>query len=82
MQPGVRERQGPGLENQVVVKKEVEIKGAFCPALATDAAVLLLDRLQKLQQSQGCEDGGNRDDRIQIEPLSAGSSAGLKPLGS
>jgi len=77
VQPGMGERQCPGLENQVVVKEQIEIEGAFCPAFAPDPPVLLLDLLQKLQQGQGREDGGNRDDRVQIEPLSARSTAGL-----
>lgn len=76
VQPGMGEGQGPGLKNQIVVKKEIEIEGAFGPALAPRATVLLLNRLQKLQQGQGGKDGGNRDDRIQVEPLSARSAAG------
>lgn len=77
VQPGMGERQDSGLENQVVVKKQIEIEGAFCPALATHAPVLLLDRLQKLQQGQGREHGFDGDDRIQVKSLSARSTAWL-----
>lgn len=77
VQPGMGEHQGLGLENQVVVKKQIEIEGTFCPALVTDAAMLVLDRLQELQQVQGRENGGNRYDRIQVKPLPVRSTARL-----
>lgn len=77
VQPGMGKGQGPGLENQVVVKKEIEVEGAFCPTFTPYPPVLLLDRLQKLQQGQGREVSGNCDDRIQVEPLSVRSAAGL-----
>lgn len=71
VQPGVGERQTLGLENQVIIKKEIEIEGAFCPALAAHASVLLLDGLQELQEGKGRKDGGNRNDRIQVKSLAA-----------
>ena len=77
VQPGMGKRQGPGLENQVIVKKEIEVEGAFCPTFTPYPPVLLLNRLQKLQQIQRRENGGNRDDRIQIKSLSTRSTAGL-----
>jgi len=45
VQPGMREGQGSGPENQGVVKKEIEIQGTLCPALVTHAAVLFLNAL-------------------------------------
>ena len=66
VQPGMGERQALGLKNQIIVKQQIEIEGAFCPALAPHAPLFVLDRLQELQQGQGRKVGGNRDDRIQV----------------
>ena len=46
VQPGMGERQTPGMEDQIVVKKQIEIKGAFGPAFTADAAVPAFDVMQ------------------------------------
>lgn len=77
VQPGMGERQGPGLKNQVVVKEQIKIDCSLCPAFVAHASQILFNRLQHLQQVVGCELGGNFKHCIQIKPLSARSAARL-----
>lgn len=77
VQPGMGEGQGFAPENQVAVKEQIEIKGAFGPARTADAPMFLLDGLQQLQQVQGREDGFNLNDCVEIQPLSGRPAARL-----
>lgn len=45
VQPGMGERQGVRMKDQVAVKKEVEIKGTLCPALVAYAPMFTLNPL-------------------------------------
>lgn len=70
MQPGVGKGQAPGLQDQIVVKKQIEIKGAFGPAFAAKAAMPVFDLVQYLQKGNRVEGGGNLDHGVEIETLS------------
>lgn len=48
MQAGMGERQGRGIDNQIAVKEEIEIKSTLGPTFAADATIFLLDDLQQL----------------------------------
>ena len=52
MQPGMGKRQVPGLKDQIVVKKQIQIKSAFGPAFAAKAAMPAFDLVQYLQKGR------------------------------